>query len=90
MTESAESGNEIELVILEMLAERGAGKTICPSETARRMANLVGSPEQWRAWMSRTRATAIRMASRGTLVILQHGERVDLTTVRGPIRLGLP
>ncbi len=73
-----------------MLAERGAGKTICPSEAARRMAVLSGSPERWRAWMNRTRAVAIRMATVGTLKILQRGERVDPSAVSGPVRLGLP
>ena len=82
--------NRIELVILELLAERDLGKTICPSEAARRMAELAGSPERWRAWLNRTRATAIFMAKRGSLVISQRGERVDPTTVRGAVRLGLP
>ncbi len=87
---SAEYDRKIELAILEMLAERGSGKTICPSEAARRMAERAGSPESWRIWMNRTRATAKSMVSRGTLVILQRGERVDLDAVRGPVRLGLP
>ena len=82
--------SQIELVILEMLAERGTGKTICPSEAARRMAELAGSPERWRSWMNRTRATANSMAGRGRLVILQRGERVDPATARGAVRLGLP
>ena len=81
---------EIELAILELLVERGIGKTICPSEAARRMAERDGSPERWRAWMNRTRAAAMMMASRGTLVILQHGARVDPAAARGAIRLGLP
>jgi hypothetical protein len=82
--------NDIELVILQMLAERGAGKTICPSEAARRIAELAGSPERWRSWMNRTRAAAILMAGRGTLVILQRGKSVDPVAARGAIRLGLP
>lgn len=82
--------NDIELVIPGMLAERGAGKTICPSEAARRLAGLAGSPESWRNWLSKTRATANSMASRGTLVVLQRGERVDPASARGAVRPGLP
>lgn len=87
---SQEHVDEIERVILELLAERGAGKTICPSEAARHMAELAGSPERWRTWMSKTRGTANVMASRGRIVVLQHGKRVDAATARGAIRLALP
>ena len=81
---------DIERELLEMLQERGAGKTICPSEAARRMAELAGTPERWRTWMNRIRATAILMESRGTIVVYQRGQRVDPATARGAIRLGLP
>lgn len=87
---SEDCSGEIERVILELLSERGAGKTICPSEAARRMAELAGCPEHWRAWINRTRATVNLMTSRGTIVVFQNGERVDPATVRGPVRLGLP
>ena len=87
---SEERINHIEPVILELLAVRGADKTICPSEVARRMAELAGYPERWQAWLNRTRATAILMAERGSLVISQRGQRVDPANVRGAIRLGLP
>jgi hypothetical protein len=43
----------IEQVILALLEERGAGKTICPSEAARRAAELAGTPSDWRNWMKR-------------------------------------
>lgn len=87
---SLEHDQEIERAILDMLAERGSGKTICPSEAARRMAERAGTPDRWRAWMNTTRSTANTMAGRGKIVILQHGERVDPETARGPIRLALP
>jgi hypothetical protein len=81
---------QMEAVILELLAERGEGKTICPSEAARRVAELGGEPEQWRIWMGMARAAAASMANRGLLVVLQRGERVDPADARGAIRLGLP
>ena len=82
--------DEIEQVILDLLAIRGPDKTICPSEAARRTAQLAGNPEQWRAWMKKIRATANLMASQGTIVVLQHGKRVDPTVACGAIRLRLP
>lgn len=85
-----ENQNQIEAVILQLLQERGVGKSICPSEAARRMAELAGHPERWRAWLNRTRATGIAMAKRGGVVMLQSGRRIDPDTARGAIRLGLP
>jgi hypothetical protein len=82
--------NKIETIILQLLEERGAGKSICPSEAARRMAELAGHPERWRAWLDSTRATAVLMAKRGSVVMLQKGERIDPETARGAIRLRFP
>lgn len=75
----------IEEAILSLLTQRGAGKTICPSEAARRV-----SPDDWRPLMNATRRVAATMASEGRLVATQRGEPVDLASVRGPIRLRLP
>lgn len=74
----------IEEAILSLLTQRGAGKTICPSEAARRV-----SPDDWRPLMNATRRVAATMASEGRLVATQRGEPVDLASVRGPIRLRL-
>ena len=87
---SDEPINTIEMIILQLLEERGAGKSICPSEAARRMAELAGHPECWRAWLNRTRATGILLAKRGSVVMLQSGERIDPETARGAVRLRLP
>jgi hypothetical protein len=82
--------DQIDKIILELLGERGAGKSICPSEAARRMAEREGHPERWRAWLKLTRATALSMAKDGRVVVLQRGERIDPETARGAIRLRLP
>ncbi|MEM1385680.1 MAG: DUF3253 domain-containing protein [Pseudomonadota bacterium] len=75
---------EIERQILALLADRGPGKTICPSEAARRLAT------DWRPLMSAVRAVAARMQDEGRLSVLQRGAPVDPGTARGPIRLALP
>jgi hypothetical protein len=75
----------IEAVILDLVRARGPGKTICPSEAARRL-----DPEAWRALMPAVREAAARLRDRGLVATTQHGRPVDPRTVRGPIRLVLP
>ena len=79
---------ELEATILRLLAERGAGKTICPSEAARAVA---GSDEReaWEPLMEPARAAARRLVTAGKIDIMQHGSVVDGSTAKGPIRLRL-
>jgi hypothetical protein len=76
---------ELEAAIVELLAARARGATICPSEVSRRVdrADLSDLAE-------RTRCAARRLAARGELVWLQGGRRVDPDRARGPVRLGRP
>ena len=80
---------QFESVILQLLKERGSGKTICPSEAARIMAKLDGKPECWRDWLEQARATAIHMSKQGQVAMLQHGKKIDPDKIKGPIRLQL-
>ena len=78
----------LETAILELLAERGRDKTICPSEAAK----LVGGKDTRRDWeglMEPARAAARRLVALGKIVITQHGAIVDGSTAKGPIRLKL-
>jgi hypothetical protein len=69
--------------ILTLAAERGAGKSLCPSEAARRLA-----PEAWRPLMARLRREAIALAREGRIEILRKGRPVDPDgAIRGVIRL---
>ncbi len=77
----------LEAAILDLLAARGAGKTICPSEAARRVAG--DAREQWEPLMEPARAAARRLVSAGRIVITQGGRVVDPSHARGPIRLKL-
>jgi hypothetical protein len=88
----------LEGAILALLAERGRGKTICPSEAARRVApDVSGSSEHgsdeaqetWQLLMEPARAAARRLHAAGRLRILQRGHPVDPSRARGPIRLQL-
>lgn len=73
----------IEAEILALLRARGAGRTICPSEVARALA------EDWRPMMAPVRAAAARLAARGEVAVIQKGRPVDPEAARGPFRLGL-
>jgi len=76
---------ELEQAVLDLLAGRDKGKTICPSEAARRV-----RPEGWREEMEPARQVARRMAAAGRIEILQRGATLDPEAeFRGPIRLRL-
>jgi hypothetical protein len=78
---------ELERAILRLLEERGAGKTICPSEAAR----ALGGEDRagWEPLMEPARAAARRLVAAGKLVMTQGGAVVDGSTAKGPIRLRL-
>ncbi|MEO1497990.1 MAG: DUF3253 domain-containing protein [Planctomycetota bacterium] len=74
----------IEQTILTLLADRGVGKSICPSEAARRL-----QPDDWRPLMADVRRVARRLIEEQRLVVTQRGEVVDIETAKGPIRFQL-
>lgn len=77
----------LEEAILRLLAERGAGKTICPSEAARAVAGE--DRAAWELLMEPARAAARRLVADNRIVITQGGQMVDASTAKGPIRLRL-
>lgn len=82
----AKSANSVDAnldqALKSLLAERGVSKTVCPSEVAR----AVGG-EGWRDLMEPARAAARRSVARGEAEITQHGQVVDPSTAKGPIRI---
>jgi hypothetical protein len=74
--------------ILRLLATRGPGKTICPSEAARAVA-ASDDPDVWQPLMQSARAAALRLVAANRIVITQHGRAVDPAAAKGPIRLRL-
>jgi hypothetical protein len=73
----------VENTICELLENRRAGGSICPSEAARQL-----WPREWREHMPQVRAVAFDMADRHALEVTQQGKIVG-RDVRGPIRLRL-
>lgn len=76
---------QLEAAILDLLAHRKAGGTICPSEAARQ----VGGEQDgaWRDLMEPARQAARRLVDRGEVEITQAGHVVDPSTAKGPIRI---
>jgi hypothetical protein len=68
--------------MLDLLAGRAATSTICPSDAAR----AVGGPD-WRSAMPLARDVAARLADERVVEVRQKGERVDVRTARGPVRI---
>ena len=71
-----------EEAILQLLKERGVGKTICPSEAARHV-----DPKDWRKRLEEARMAARRLVAQGEVEIVQGGCTVDPSRFRGPIRI---
>jgi hypothetical protein len=69
---------------LELTAARGPGKSICPSEVARRFGR------DWREQMPLVREEAGKLAQEGRIWILQRGQPVSVPDAKGPIRLAWP
>ena len=83
-----EADAALEAAILELLGERDAGMTICPSDAAK----LVGGTETRRDWeglMVPARAAVRRLVKAGRIVIVQNGRVVDGDAASGAIRLRL-
>jgi hypothetical protein len=74
-------------LILALCRQRGAGRSLCPSEVARAAAGAEGD---WRGLMPAVRTAAIQLAEQGAITISQRGRPVAPDRIRGPIRLGLP
>lgn len=80
---SSKAPNSYEQDILELLRQRGAGKTICPSEI------LSEDLKNNKSLMEDVRQAARRLVAQGLIVITQKGHPVDPSTAKGPIRLKL-
>jgi hypothetical protein len=78
----------IEETILRLVAERGLGKTIDPSEAAR----ALGGPhaDGWGPLMQPIRRVAVALAEQGRVVILRKGKPVDPRDFKGVYRLTAP
>lgn len=79
----------IEDLVLRLACERGAGKTICPTEAAKAAAEQRGE-ETWQDRLPGVKAAAVRLAKRGGVAIYRKGKPVDPEAFKGVYRIGLP
>ena len=68
--------------IRRLAGERGAARSVCPSEVAR-----ASPPEEWRPLMGAVRRAAARLARGGEIEVLRAGRPVDPDSPRGAIWL---
>ena len=86
MTEpKAEKPHTAEQAILQLIALRGPGKTICPTEAAKAV-----SEKNWRKLLPDVRASAVRLALAEKATIYRSGRPVDPSNFKGVYRIGLP
>ncbi|GAB3599985.1 hypothetical protein GCM10027446_32700 [Angustibacter peucedani] len=78
-----DTDRRLEATIVDLLDQRGAGKTICPSDAAR----AVGSEDTWRDLMEPARRAARRLVASGDVEVTQGGRVVDPSTAKGPLRI---
>jgi hypothetical protein len=78
----------IEHTILALLAERGPGRPLDPTEVARAIGG--DHPDGWGRVARPVRAAAVKLMKEGRLVILRKGKPVDPDDFRGIYRLALP
>jgi hypothetical protein len=79
---------QLRATVLRLVAERGAGRTVDPSEVAR----IVGGPQPdgWGPLMEPLRRIAVELMKAGKIVILRRGKPVDPDGFKGVYRLSLP
>lgn len=75
----------LERAILGLLAQRSPGTSVSPSDVARSVAGE--DEEQLRALMEPVLEAARRLVADGRVEITQHGEVVDASSPRGPLRV---
>lgn len=79
---------EIARLILALVSERGAQKSVDPTEIARALGGP--HPDGWGPLMQPVRLVAVRLAREKQIAILRKGRPVDPDDFRGIYRLGPP
>ncbi|MBJ7249986.1 MAG: DUF3253 domain-containing protein [Acetobacteraceae bacterium] len=72
----------ITTAMLQIAAERGPEKSLCPTDVARAV-----SAEDWRPLLGAVRKVAADLARQGKIEILRKGKPINPDEMRGVIRL---
>ncbi|MBX9759572.1 MAG: DUF3253 domain-containing protein [Beijerinckiaceae bacterium] len=90
-TAAHERRRSLEDTILELCAQAGPEKSICPTDAAKAFAQHRGEDAQaWRNWLTHVRSASVGLARAGRLVIYRKGKAADPDDFRGVYRLGAP
>lgn len=73
---------KISSMILSVAAQRGAGKSTCPSEIARML-----FPADWRKHMAEVVSAAVELHQQNKVAITQKGIPINIGKIKGPIRI---
>jgi hypothetical protein len=87
-TVSRTDSSEIEATLLRLVAERGPGRTVDPTEAARALGG--DHPDGWGPLMQPIRRAAVALAEQGRVVILRKGKPADPRDFKGVYRLTAP
>ncbi len=95
MSERDEKLDPVAETLLALVAARGPGKSICPTEAAQAFAEprrKKSDPKDvWRRYLPAVRQQALHLARQGRIDILRRGQRQDPDRpIKGVIRLTLP
>lgn len=79
---------EVRQVLLDLVARKGPGHSISPSDVARAIAE--SDPETWSKLMPTVRRTAVALMKEGRVVIVRKGRPVDPGDFKGVYRIRSP
>ena len=80
--------DHLEAVMLDLLRQRGPGRSISPSDVARAVGG--DHPDGWGPLMQPVRKVAVRLMKEGRVVITRKGRPVDPDDFKGVYRIALP
>jgi hypothetical protein len=82
--------DSLQVIIREMLAETGPGKSIPPTDIAKRVGGDQTRTRQWRPLLRKVGLAAAMLQDTGELVALRKGKPVDIREAKGIIRYTAP
>jgi hypothetical protein len=90
MTKSKTDQDTLQAIMRIMLDEAGVGKSIAPTDVAKRAGGDPTKTPQWRPLLRNVGRAAAMLQSSGELQALRKGKPVDIREAKGILRYTLP
>lgn len=90
MTRTKTDQDTLQAITREMLAEAGPGKSIAPTDIARRAGGNPTETTKWRPLLRNVGHAAAMLQDSGELQALRKGKPVDIREAKGVLRYTLP